>query len=80
MPHPLKSAFIHLVLWLEHTDEIDGEGFSLVGQLEKRVLRIGARFAENHRTSRFAKQASFCIHRFPVAFHVQLLDMGGQFG
>ena len=33
--HPLKPAFIHLVLRPEHADEIDGEGFPLMGQLEK---------------------------------------------
>ena len=80
VPDPIEGSFIHPVLRVQHADKIDGERFPLMGQLEERVLGIGARFTKDYRTGGFGKRSARSIHRFPVAFHIQLLDMRGQLG
>ncbi len=55
VPHPFKAPFVHLILRIQHPDKIDGKRFSLVRQLEERVLCVGARLPEDDRTGRVVR-------------------------
>ena len=60
-------------------DEIDGVHFRpLVEQLEERMLAVGARFPPNNRTRVPRHRSAVSSHKFPVAFHVRLLQVGWQ--
>ena len=70
---------ILVVLGPDNADKIDGKGAALVGQLEEGVLGVGTRFPENDDAGGYLDRPAVGGHGLAVAFHIKLLNMGGQF-
>jgi hypothetical protein len=51
---------------------------SLMEQLVERVLPVGPRFSEDHRSGGVAHLLSVRLTWLSVAFHIQLLQMAGK--
>ena len=68
--------------WIESfhgSEEIAGDQFSaLVDQLVEGVLAVGTRLSPNNRTSTPSDGFAVTIHSLAVAFHVALLEVGGE--
>ena len=60
-------------------DEFDRNDIGpLMQQLEKRMLRIGARLSPDQRAGRTLQGMAVPVHRFAVRLHIELLQIGGK--
>jgi len=78
--HQLVVVVRISVQGLFKSNEIRGNQFgALVDQLEKGMLRVGARFAPNDGARLIIDWLTIATHAFSVAFHDALLQVRSQF-
>lgn len=60
-------------------DELDWDCSALMQKLEETMLAVSSRFAKVDNGRLVCDLLAFCINTFSVAFHIELLNMRGEF-
>lgn len=62
------------------SNEFDRNGSALMEQLEETVLSVRAWLPKVYNCCFILQNLPLLVDSFPVAFHIELLDVGGEFG